>query len=196
MISVSSTNDVNTALEGTYSVIYTATDAAGNSATASRRVSVLSPTSTGLSLKIDNSAPEFSSFGHTQANVSNTSAGAVNNNYAVIYTINASSANSFYLYTLSALPEQPELYDIKMNTVLGNNYIGHCEGLAYQVLDANQQVTDTFFVNHQVDSLYGSVAVGTTVLKKGDSIRIDTASSVCTLGITSAIVDELELVAH
>ena len=197
VVSVSSSNDVNTALEGAYTVNYSASDAASNSVTASRRVVVLSPTSSGVSLKIDNSAPEVTSFGHTQTNVSNTSYGAVNNNYATISTIyGASSLNSYYVYDLAGLPEQPAVYDIKMNTVLGNNYLTHCEGLAYQVLDANQQLIETFLVNHQVTSVYGSVSVGTTILKKGDSIRIDTASSVCSMNRVIAVVDELELVAH
>jgi len=195
VVSISSSDNVDTSVQGMYFVDYTSTDIAGNTATLSRRVIVTDGSQTGNTLLIDNSDEAFSSFGHSQINYYGLVGGAVNGSQLLINTAVPlySTLDSYADYALNGLPAESGIYQITMNAY---GLYSYCDAVSYQVLDANQVVLDSFLVDHSSDVWeYQTFTVGYAVLEQGYSIRIDSASSQCSAGTLLATADQLELVA-
>jgi len=181
-VSVSIINNVNSMVPGWYSVDYTVTDTAGNTATVSRAVTVTWASGVGnaegVLLQIDNSDPEFTGEGHPYFIQENPD--MVNGNMATMafWTYFGWESDSYFQYKLDGLPDSLGLYEITMNT---STRMNDCYGASYQVLDPLMNVVDHFSVDHSSGELAHkqSLFIGQAALQKGYAIRINTPTSLC-----------------
>jgi hypothetical protein len=212
---LSATGALDTSTAGWYPLVYSMTDAAGNTSSITRSVIVEWANGVGnaegVTLAIDNSdsAFEYNLWGDVFAmsvsdyyidpryltvhNFDNETM-MVNGNYAVInHNFNFGyRSNYYYQYDLSDLPDELGTYELTMNTVA---FVSHCQKLSYQVLDPANNIVDTFFVDHNVAE--GAEAkrlyVGQTALSRNFKIRIDSQTSDCGANTWQAYLDQLEV---
>jgi len=204
-VDISATGVVDTSTAGWYPLVYSMTDAAGNTSSITRSVIVEWANGVGnaegVTLAIDNSDPAFEynlwdeSFAIADGDFYfDPETMMTNGNYAVVTHVNTSlyRSNNYYQYNLSDLPEDLGTYELRMNTVAIGN---HCQKLSYQVLDPADNIVETFFVSHKVSqgvearSLY----IGQTELSRNFKIRIDSLTSDCGTNSWQAYLDQLEV---
>jgi len=192
-IVMTGTVDINAI--GSYILTYSVSDAAENSTSATRTVEVTLPNvidTTGIVVKVDNSTRAFTHSGHDFAESWLSNSNYVNDDYATMRSPGFSTADSFFQYALTGLPEELGRYAISMNTSV---YANACDGLSYQVLDEDLNIMDSFLVDHSGPNFtYNQqISVGNALLKKGYFIRIDTSTSVCSYFEKIVTLDELVL---
>jgi hypothetical protein len=206
---ISATGVVDTSAAGWYPLVYSMTDAAGNTSSITRSVIVEWANGVGnaegVTLAIDNSDSAFALHGwdavSAQGYDDSTDAyihafyglepsNMVNKSYS---PLNSRSLDAYYYeYNLNGLDEELATYEITMNTVMR---MGYCQKVAYQIVDPIGNVVDTLFADHMnPETAYNQdIFIGQTVLTAGFSIRISNAASDCGPNGTLAIIDELNI---
>ena len=199
---VSVNSNVETLLPGWYSVDYSVVDSAGNASTASRSVIVEWAEGVGNALgtllHVDNSDPEFSWMGHNDGHAYQENAEMVNGNMATLWVsfYYSDTGESYYQYDLTGLPASLGMYEVRMNT---SSDVSHCKNLEYEIVDPNDYVLETFYVDHSASELTHNrtLIVGQTMLQQGFKVRINTGISQCYIsGMESrftAWFDQLEV---
>jgi hypothetical protein len=207
---ISATGVVDTSAAGWYPLVYSMTDAAGNTSSITRSVIVEWANGVGnaegITLAIDNSdsAFEYNLWGEGFANTVGIYPGVpagVNGGLAFInhlvrpntqfYDTSIGNGDShYYQYTFTDLPVGLGTYELTMNTVVS---AGNCQKLSYQVLDPAENIVASFFVDHEISEGYDvrRLYVGQTQLAKDFKVRIDSRTSDCSSW--SAYLDQLEV---